>query len=106
MAFNIPNPNNYKEVDHIDSNPCNNILNNLRWANREIQSSNKNSLEKNMGTKSRCYKITIKDDNNNIDVLDKLIDACKKYDVSQLTIHKYSISGEKYKGYTFSIEKN
>jgi hypothetical protein len=27
----IPNPNNYKEVDHIDANPKNNNVSNLRW---------------------------------------------------------------------------
>ncbi len=27
----IPNPNNYAEVDHIDANPKNNDVSNLRW---------------------------------------------------------------------------
>lgn len=30
----IPNPNNYKEVNHIDSNPENNCENNLEWCDR------------------------------------------------------------------------
>ena len=30
----IPNPNNYKEVNHIDKNPQNNKLENLEWCDR------------------------------------------------------------------------
>lgn len=31
----IPNPNNYKEVNHIDSNPNNNCEDNLEWCDRK-----------------------------------------------------------------------
>ncbi len=31
MAFNVPNPENRPEVDHIDSDSLNNNLENLRW---------------------------------------------------------------------------
>lgn len=30
----VPNPNNYKEVNHIDRNKCNNDYRNLEWCNR------------------------------------------------------------------------
>ena len=30
----IPNPNNYKEVNHKDNNPRNNCVDNLEWCNR------------------------------------------------------------------------
>jgi hypothetical protein len=36
----IPNPNNYPLVDHIDGNPKNNSVENLRWANWEHNSRN------------------------------------------------------------------
>ncbi len=32
IAFNVPNPENKPEVDHIDSDTLNNKLDNLRWA--------------------------------------------------------------------------
>lgn len=34
QAF-IPNPNNYKEVNHIDNHPWNNRVDNLEWCNRK-----------------------------------------------------------------------
>ena len=37
----IPNPENKPTVDHIDINPSNNSLNNLRWATQSEQNENK-----------------------------------------------------------------
>ena len=40
----IPNTNNYPEVDHIDTNPSNNNLSNLRWATRSMQNENRKAF--------------------------------------------------------------
>jgi hypothetical protein len=39
MAF-IPNPDGYKTVDHIDRNPTNNHVSNLRWISQAQQMQN------------------------------------------------------------------
>ena len=40
----IPNPENKPEVDHIDINPSNNSLSNLRWATRGEQNENRRAF--------------------------------------------------------------
>jgi len=44
-AFNIPNPNGYPTVDHIDRNPSNNHVSNLRWASYKTQADNQQKVE-------------------------------------------------------------
>ena len=39
LAF-IPNPNNRETIDHIDKNPSNNHIDNLRWATSVQQGQN------------------------------------------------------------------
>jgi hypothetical protein len=42
LAINfIPNPDNLPEIDHIDRNPSNNNLENLRWSSRSANCCNK-----------------------------------------------------------------
>lgn len=36
----IPNPNNYPMIDHIDGNPRNNHVENLRWCDNKINMNN------------------------------------------------------------------
>jgi len=48
----IPNPHNYKEVDHFDRNPLNNNLENLRWITPSGNTRNQNK-KKNCSSKYR-----------------------------------------------------
>lgn len=41
VAF-LENPHNLETVDHIDRNRTNNLVSNLRWANRSTQALNRN----------------------------------------------------------------
>ena len=55
QAF-IPNPHNYKEVDHIDNNPQNNNKDNLQWIDH------KNNIYKSYNTMSQyrnCIEVDI-----------------------------------------------
>ena len=45
----IENPNNYPTVDHIDRNPLNNDVSNLRWASYSMQMRNTSQID-------RCFK--------------------------------------------------
>ena len=53
----LKNPNNYPTVDHLDRNRANNKIENLRWANIEMQRNNANYK----GSANGNSKLTEKD---------------------------------------------
>lgn len=51
----IPNPNNYECLDHIDTNPQNNNVSNLKWCTLKMNQNNPISLTKmSKAHKKRC----------------------------------------------------
>lgn len=95
FAFNVPNPENKSDVDHIDSDHRNNKLSNLRWLDSKDQMSNLNTIKK----ISRIIEILYPDGTSEEVIgMSKVIE---KLNMSSTTINKYIISGEEYKGYKF-----
>jgi hypothetical protein len=58
----LENPNNYKEVNHIDGNPYNNILSNVEWCSRKENMKQFNS-KKNRPSHTRMVQIINKETN-------------------------------------------
>ena len=68
----IPNPDNLPEIDHIDRNPINNDVSNLRWCNDFTQAQNKGDQKnntsgyKNITCGDNYYRVVIKRNGKNI----------------------------------------
>ncbi|AYV79461.1 MAG: putative HNH endonuclease [Faunusvirus sp.] len=101
MGFNIPNPDNKPEVDHINSISTCNILSNLCWANKKDQCDNLNSKDKII--KSLLLNVEVTDSNGIITKYAGLKSLAKLLGTSAECINKYSKNGEQYKGNTFKI---
>lgn len=79
----IPNPKNYREVDHIDQDKLNNSIENLRWVT--CQQNNTNKLKTSKGyywckTANKWYSyIDINRKRTHLGVFDKEEDAREAY---------------------------
>ena len=96
MAFNIARPEGKDEVDHIDSNPLNNKLSNLQWANRQMQVNNVNSKVK----KTIKIKVIY---NNEETIYDGVKELAKKLKITINKIYKCIADNTIFKGYKFEI---
>lgn len=78
----IPNPNNYKNVNHIDENKTNNCVSNLEWCTTEYNNK--------YGSRGDRYK-SIKVYNGDELVYDfsSLREASRKLDIDRKTIMKF-----------------
>lgn len=76
----IPNPENKPTVDHIDKNPLNNNVNNLKWATQAEQNKNKNyssKENKNANSKKNAKPIEQRDKKNHLKLIAIYPSACE-----------------------------
>lgn len=93
----LENPNNYKEVNHIDGNPYNNILSNVEWCSRKENMKQFNS-QKNRPSHTRMVQI-INKETNEVEKELKLSDIPEylKIDYSLGNFYRLISQQEKYK---------
>lgn len=103
MGFNVPNPLNKKEVDHVDSDRHNDHLDNLRWATRKENMANKATLAKQRATHAaQATRIRVtSQDGSSYECLG-VSKLSEEFGVTPQTVRAWLNSdGKVYHGYTF-----
>lgn len=98
MGFNIVKPEaSMNEVDHINSINTDNRLENLRWANREVQCDNPNTKIK------KIMKIKYIKDGVETIYTKGIRLLSKEINISREVIYKYIVLKKEYNGYLFEM---
>lgn len=96
----IPNPYNFPEVNHIDTNPRNCNVNNLHWCTHE-QNTNHWKTRLNRSKKVYCYNSS-----GDLEYKYSSVTSCAAALGSNPSyISQCTKNGKKYKGYTLSYTK-
>ncbi len=108
QAFNIPNPENKEQVDHIDSDPMHNDLDNLRYATARENSLNPATREKVASRPNKSHVavkvINVKDGSEQI--FSNISLVVRHTHVDRHRIRKRIENGQAYQGYKFQkVEK-
>jgi hypothetical protein len=103
----IPNPNNYKEINHKDSNPLNNHVRNLEWCTRRhnVKHSYESGFRKNFKVDKGVIvflhnekKMNMKEIANYLGTTHSVIlNNARKYNIKIVTHSKYKIDLEEFK---------
>lgn len=94
LAF-IPNPNNYKEINHINENKSDNRIENLEWCTRYYNLKYSNCTEKATEASKRRIKCI-----ETGEKFESIISACRKYNIkSRGNINKALKTGGTCYGY-------
>ena len=83
----IPNPDNKPEVDHIDRNPANNVVSNLRWVSSAENNQNKSKIASNTSGEPNIYplfKVQWKRDGKTFQRCFKTIEEAKQCRLQEL----------------------
>lgn len=119
IAF-IPNPYNKPHVDHIDTNPLNNNVENLKWVTIKENNNNPITIAKqadrlrsyNIDRKIKIVKFKYKD-YINTEIFDSVLDASKSINDASTNISRVCKANSKVlipryrcKGYCFMYEKD
>lgn len=96
----IPNPYNFPEVNHLDTNPRNCRLDNLEWCTRQ-QNLNHYLTRLNRSKKVYCYN-----SNDELEFTYSSVTSCAACLNTDARYISFVIKkGKKYKGYTLSYKK-
>jgi len=97
LAF-LENPDNKQKVDHIDNNPANNNIKNLRWCSQKDNLANQGKRENNKsGFKGVCFnkqhnkyqaQISINGKNKHLGYFETVEQASKVYEEKAKELHK------------------